>query len=83
MISRDPVTARYKAHGILPPYSMRSNPLSSLDNSRSYYHLTKEKEKKRKSAAAGIAYGREGGKGGAKERRLRRLKEKVTSHFSP
>ena len=34
-------------------------------------------------AFAGIACGREGGKGGAKERRLRRLKEKVTSPFSP
>jgi hypothetical protein len=39
----------------------------------------KEKVAKRKSAAAGNACGREGGKGGAKERRLRRLKEKVTS----
>ena len=66
-----------------PPDIVRSNTRSSLDNSRSYYHLTKEKVPKRKSAAAGIACGREGGKGGAKERRLRRLKEKVTSPFSP
>jgi len=43
----------------------------------------KEKVAKRKSAAAGNAFGREGGKGGAKERRLRRLKEKVTSPFPP
>jgi hypothetical protein len=49
-------------------------------------HITtsqKKKYQKENPLRRGIACRREGGKGGAKERRLRRLKEKVTSPFSP
>ena len=79
------------------PRSMRSHASPSADHQkplsypvsythldvykRQYYHLTKEKVPKRKSAAAGIACGREGGKGGAKERRLRRLKAVSYTHL--
>ena len=50
-------------------------------DSRSYYHLTKEKvQKKIRCGGDRLRAGR--GKRGSKER-LRRLKEKVTSPFSP
>ena len=80
--SHCPETALYKTHSLRPPDIVRSNTRSSLDNSRSYYHLTKEKVPKENPLRRGSPAGGKG-KGGAKERRLRRLKEKVTSPFSP
>src|SRR5574344_2719073 len=81
--SHCPETALYKTHSLRPPDIVRSNTRSSLDNSRSYYHLTKEKVPKRKSAAAGIACGREGGERGGKKGGGRPPQEESTPPLFP
>ena len=82
--SHCPETALYKTHSLRPPDIVRSNTRSSLDNSRSYYHLTKEKVPKRKIRCGGESPA--GGKGEKVEQKsggYAALKRKSPPPFPP
>ena len=80
--SHCPETALYKTHSLRPPDIVRSNTRSSLDNSRSYYHLTKEKVRKENPLRRGSPAGGKG-KRGAKSGGYALKKRKSPPPFPP